>query len=69
MLFLMSVLGGARKVDWGERIFKLLKSGEVLPFLDILQRQNGYKMVDFGNEVLINLLDDCPHVKETGTSK
>ena len=66
MLFLMSVLGGARKVDWGERIFKFLKSGEVLPFLDILQRQ---KMVDFGNEVLINLLDDCPHVKETGTNK
>ena len=51
-------------MDWGERIFKLLKSGEVLPFLDILQRQ---KIVDFGNEVQINLLHDCPHVKETGT--
>ena len=35
---------------------KLLNSGEVLPFLDILQ--NGYKMVDFGNEVLINQLHD-----------
>ena len=29
-------------------------------FLDILQfvRRNGHKMVDFGNEVLINQLDD-----------
>ena len=36
----------------------ILKSGEELPFLVILQRQNGYKMVDFGNEVLINQLDD-----------
>ena len=34
------------------------KSGEVLPFLDILQRQNVYKMVVLGNEVLINQIGD-----------